>query len=247
MMSLLLTLAYDGSDYSGWVIQKKHLTIQGELNKAIKNVIKNNDFKTIGSSKTDAHVHASDQKVLLTINFEIKNLERFQQALNKALSTAIQILSIEIVSSDFNIRHARQKEYEYTLNDVDTNVFSARFEEQWKYGKIDIAKLQSILKVFIGEHDFKLFSGLSLEEQKTITTVRTIENIKVLRIDNKVKIIFNGKAFIRYQIRMIVGTALKAYLGKVSLSTISEKLQGSGTKLPYVANAAGLCLKKIIF
>ena len=61
-MNYLLTLCYDGSRYSGWQIQPDQITVQGELEKALKQVFKA-DIKTMASGRTDAGVSALGQTV----------------------------------------------------------------------------------------------------------------------------------------------------------------------------------------
>ncbi|WP_026389215.1 tRNA pseudouridine(38-40) synthase TruA [[Acholeplasma] multilocale] len=248
MVNLLISLSYDGTDYCGWVIQKKGKTIQGELEKALKGITKNSEYKILGASKTDSGVHALDQKVLVTIEFE-PDLTRFSKALNRALPSDIIINRIEKVSEDFNIRDVKQKTYKYVINDQQTNIFNQRFELDWRYGEINIEKLQEIFNCFIGEHEFKLFSGLTTEEMQLRKTYRKVDSIVVERSSTgKVEIIFKGKGFIRYQIRMIVGAALSAYQGKrISTSDIKNKLQGIGEKSTIVIEAKGLILEKIEF
>ncbi|AGY41227.1 tRNA pseudouridine synthase A [Mesoplasma florum W37] len=249
MFKFLLTLEYDGSDFHGWIEQPKTSTIQGELNKAISRVTKNAVFKTIGASKTDTGVHAIDQKVLLDLGFNPK-LDLFKKAINKALPETIKVRSIEEVKKDFNIRDVLYKEYSYTINDKEYNILSNRFELNWDFGEIDIDKLQNIFNLFIGEHEFKLFSGLNHKEldSNKITTIREIESINVKRALDKVVITFKAKGFIRYQIRMVVQSALNCYLNKkISADEIKEKLQGKGNKPPFNAPAKGLKLNKIVF
>ncbi|WP_031542154.1 tRNA pseudouridine(38-40) synthase TruA [Mesoplasma photuris] len=246
-MKLLLSISYDGTDYNGWIIQPKVKTIQGELTKAISLVTKTNNFKLMGASKTDSGVHALDQKVLLEIEFK-PELSRFQRAINNALPSDIILNSIDFVDDDFSIRNVKQKQYVYTINDRNTNIFDQRFELNLKDFKIDIKRLQDILNLFVGKHDFKLFSGLTLDEQLTINTIRTIDSIKVIDQDSKIKIIFEAKSFIRYQIRMIVGASLHCLQNKrITIEQIKEKLNGIGEKSTIVIDSKGLVLQHITF
>nr|WP_036268797.1 tRNA pseudouridine(38-40) synthase TruA [Mesoplasma seiffertii] len=245
-MKCLLSLSYDGTDYSGWIIQPNQRTIQGELEKALKAITKTTNFKVLGASKTDAGVHALDQKVLVTLEFA-PNLDQFKGALNKALPKAIRITNITKPEAEFDIRYPIQKTYHYIINDQDDDIFSQRFELRWSKGLIDIKALQEIMNLFVGTHDFKLFSGLTSQEAQIIKTVRQIDEITVFRnSNNRVVIEFQAKGFIRYQIRMIVGAALAVYQNKhFSKVDLREKLQGIGEKSPIVAPACGLCLQKI--
>ncbi|ADR24176.1 putative tRNA pseudouridine synthase A [Mycoplasma leachii PG50] len=246
-IGILLTLCYDGSNYHGWINQINSISIQTVLNKAIKKVIKTSEFKTIGASKTDANVHALDQKVLLIIYFT-PILEKFIKAINKALPKDIRILNAKFVNSDFNIREVEYKIYNYYINDYKFDIFTNRYEYFWKHSKIDILKLQEIFNLFVGEHEFKLFSGLKENEWDNYQTKRIIDDIKVLRINNKVVIQFKATGFIRYQIRIIIANCLNAYLNyKINVNTLIEMLQGIGKKTPFIIEAKGLVLQQIKF
>ncbi|WFQ95821.1 tRNA pseudouridine synthase A [Mycoplasma feriruminatoris] len=244
---ILLTLCYDGSNYHGWINQTNSISIQTTLNKAIKKVIKTKEFKTIGASKTDANVHALDQKVLLIIYFT-PILEKFIKAINKALPSDIRILDAKFVDPDFNIREVKYKIYNYYINDDKFDIFTNRYEYFWTHQKIDIIKLQNIFNLFIGFHEFKLFSGLKENEIDQYQTKRSIDDIKVLRINNKVVIQFKAAGFIRYQIRIIIANCLNAYLNhKITIDTLVLMLQGIGKKTPFIIDAKGLVLEKIEF
>jgi len=246
---LLLSLSYDGSNYHGWIIQKNQKTIQQVLEQSIKKLIKSSNFKVLGASKTDAGVHANDQKVLVKINFHLKDLVAFKNGLNKILPLDIRVNQLKKVNLDFNVRSVKQKVYEYVLNDGEFNLVTQRFETQFPYQKISIQKLNKILQLFIGEHDYFLFSGLTNKERNLITTTRKIDYIKVQRVQGKVKIIFKAKGFIRYQIRMIVGASLMCLTNSQRLSEtqIKSMLTGIGKKNLFLAPPNGLILKKIIY
>ncbi|ATZ17036.1 tRNA pseudouridine synthase A [Williamsoniiplasma luminosum] len=243
----LLSLSYDGTDYAGWVIQNNAKTIQSALNKAIKLITKNDNFKTLGASKTDAGVHALDQKVVLTVDFQLEHLAKFQKALNKTLPTNIWVNSITPVEENFILREQILfKEYQYVINDGDFDLNNHRYELKWNFGMIDLEKLNQIAQLFVGQHEFKLFSGLKPTEYTTFQTYRTIHSIDVVRTDHKIILTFKAPGFIRYQIRMIVGAILNNYQNKkLTTAEIQEKLQGIGAKTTTVVESCGLILKKI--
>ncbi|PPE06114.1 tRNA pseudouridine(38-40) synthase TruA [Williamsoniiplasma lucivorax] len=244
---LLLSLSYDGTNYAGWVIQNNAPTIQAALNKAIKLITKNSNFKTLGASKTDAGVHALDQKVLLTVDFQITDLTKFQKALNKTLPPDIHVNAIAHVDQNFVLREQILiKEYVYVINDQQFDLHHHRYELAWKFGILDLDKINQIAQLFVGQHEFKLFSGLKTNEYLDFQTRRTIDSITVTRVAGKVVMNFQASGFIRYQIRMIVGAILNNYQNKkITTMQIQEKLQGVGQKATTVINSSGLTLRKI--
>ena len=55
MKRILLTIAYDGTNYSGWQKQKDEavITVEGELTKALRLLFRNPALECIGASRTD--------------------------------------------------------------------------------------------------------------------------------------------------------------------------------------------------
>ena len=56
-VNLLLTISYMGTNYSGWQIQPKKATVQGEIEKVFEKIF-NEKISVVGSGRTDAGVHA---------------------------------------------------------------------------------------------------------------------------------------------------------------------------------------------
>ncbi|PPE04952.1 tRNA pseudouridine synthase A [Entomoplasma ellychniae] len=248
MYRILINLQYDGSSYCGWIKQKNQNSIQGVLEKTIFKVIKSNNFKVYGVSKTDAGVHALSQKVIIEINFQ-PTLNKFIWALNKALPSDIHISEFDYVSASFELHDVKCKTYVYTLNNSIWDLKNNRYELEWSKNLINIKQLQDICNIFVGEHDFKLFSGLSESEVNSgnFKTIRKIDSIKVFKKADKIEIEFIAKGFIRHQIRYIVQSILNCQYNKVSQSTLKEMLNGNGKKLPFKAEAKGLLLKSVVF
>jgi tRNA pseudouridine38-40 synthase len=246
MFDFICTIQYNGKSFSGWSKQKSAKTIQGTIEKAIQRVTKNANFKTIGASKTDAGVHALDQKMLLVLDFE-PELKQFRQALNAVIKPDINIIAIEKTTADFHIRSCRQKEYQYTINLGAYDLLRNDFEWHITYPFVR-EKFEQALQLFIGEHDFLHFSGLNQSEAQEIRTVRHIDDIVVQNDGDRIVTLFTGKGFIRYQIRMIVGACAAYALGKIkNLSDITDVLNLKKEKFNHIADPAGLILKRIIY
>ncbi|KAF5295656.1 hypothetical protein FQA39_LY12829 [Lamprigera yunnana] len=63
-------------------------------------------------------------------------------------------------------------------NDQEYNLLTQRFElDNYQFKNIDISKLQEICNLFVGEHDFKLFCGLTSKELEEVNTIRSIDSI----------------------------------------------------------------------
>ena len=57
MMRVGLIVAYDGTAYCGWQLQKNGNTIEAELNRHLSELLRE-EIQVIGASRTDSGVHA---------------------------------------------------------------------------------------------------------------------------------------------------------------------------------------------
>ena len=75
-----LTIAYDGTDFHGWQIQKNKPTVQGEIVSVLRRLTQEN-VQLLGAGRTDAGVHALEQVGSFRTQSPLSALE-FQRALN---------------------------------------------------------------------------------------------------------------------------------------------------------------------
>jgi tRNA pseudouridine38-40 synthase len=153
-----LTLAYDGTGFSGWQIQPGELTIQGELQAALGRVTGESPLPQ-GSGRTDAGVHALGQVASFPLQANIPP-ENLQRALNRTLPPAIRILESRTVRSTFHARHSTvAKTYEYRVfRELICPPFLARYVHACPW-PIDLEVLQACARLFEGEHDFLSFAA----------------------------------------------------------------------------------------
>jgi len=158
-----LTLAYDGTDFSGWQIQPGEITIQGELQSALGRVVGESPLPQ-GSGRTDAGVHALAQVASFPLHARIPpaNLMR---ALNRTLPASIRILDAQILPETFHARHsAVAKTYEYRVLPIEPAChqicppFLARYVYPYSW-TVDLTTLNSAAAAFQGEHDFRSFAA----------------------------------------------------------------------------------------
>ena len=87
VMNIKLIIAYDGTDYHGWQIQKNGITVQETVKNAVKKVT-GEDVNVIGCGRTDAGVHSFGQ----TANFKTNStldIEKFPIAINSKIKKKI--------------------------------------------------------------------------------------------------------------------------------------------------------------
>jgi len=214
--NIKLTLAYDGTDFSGWQVQPGRATVQGLLGSAIGRLTGENVLPQ-GSGRTDAGVHALAQIATFATHSPIP-VENLAKALNDTLPTAIRVLACEETDPEFHARKsARAKTYEYRMERRATcSPFVARYV--WHYPfPLDEAAMAEAAGVVEGEHDFTSFAAVDPEKslseegceegrEEPRSNVRTIHSsIWRLRGDEFVYTV-RGSGFLHHMVRNLVGT-----------------------------------------
>ncbi len=239
MKRIMLTIAYDGTAYSGWQIQKDKPTIEGILNEELSRVLEE-DIHVIGASRTDAGVHALGAVAVFDTASSIP-ADKFSFALNRSLPGDIRILSSRQVADDFHPRKTEcRKTYEYRIyNDV-FHLPTRRLYTHHVYGTLDEELMQKAGSCLVGEHDFTSFSSAG---GQAVSPVRTIYDLTVTREGKEVVISVTGNGFLYNMVRIIAGTLIEVGQGKYEpeqiLLMLDEKSRGSAGQ---TAPACGLCL-----
>lgn len=238
-MDIKIKYSYDGSKFYGMQRQKDKITVQGEIEKVLLNVF-NEKINLITSGRTDTNVHALAQVSNFTIKKEIP-LYAIKEQINKTLYGKIKIDEISYCSN-FNSRYdAKYRTYVYHLKyEKDISPFEANYITAIKNENIDIDILNEKLKLFIGEHDFLLFSKKDKENKNT---VRNIINAYASKQNETFIITITGNSFLRSMVRMIVASCI--YEDKLE---IENKLNLQKTKkFKKILSASGLYLKEVIY
>ena len=158
MRNIRLTIEYDGKDYNGWQKQPNKLNIQGEIERAIFNIM-HEEVDLIGSGRTDAGVHSLGQVANFKTNSNFP-IEKMPIALNSQLKNSIVIKKAEEVDERFHSRYnAKNKTYRYIINNSKTGTAIYRNLEYCYPFELDVEKMQEAAKYFEGEHDFKAFKS----------------------------------------------------------------------------------------
>ena len=217
--NIKLEFRYDGSRYFGFQRQPKQITVQGEIEKILRTVTKE-EVNLISAGRTDRGVHANHQVSNFYTSSTIP-VDKFKYLLLRALPADIEILSVEDVEENFNARHdAKSREYLYIIS-WNRSPFKARYCKFVKE-KIGAERLEKIFSDFIGIKDFQNFR---LKDCASKITIREIYEIRVEYSGaNEINIYIKGSAFLKSQIRIMVGTALEIYYENLSEDTIKKML-----------------------
>lgn len=244
MKRIMLTVAYDGTNYHGWQYQNNGKTIEGELNKALSSLLQKN-IEVIGASRTDAGVHAMCNAAVFDSDAGIP-AEKYSYALNQMLPDDIRIRKSEEVPADFHPRKTDTvKTYEYR---IDCEEFADPLKTRYAYFTyvpLDASKMQEAAFHLIGTHDFKSFCSVNTT---ATTTVRTIYDIQVIRDGIDIIVRITGNGFLYNMVRIIVGTLMDVGRGKYTPDKVKDILEATDrTAAGPTVPACGLMLKELHF
>lgn len=244
MKRVMLTVAYDGTDYCGWQVQPNGDTIEGQLNKHLSELL-GEPITVIGASRTDSGVHALCNLAVFDTQARMP-AEKISYALNQRLPEDIKIQKSEEVAADFHPRKvATRKTYEYKIYNAQFPNPTMRLYSHFTYVPMDAEKMQEAAKHFVGEHDFAAVSTFKPEVE---STVRTIYDLSVTREGDLITIRVTGNGFLYNMVRIIAGTLMEVGRGRMEPSFIPEMLaSGDREKAGPTAPAQGLTLVSYTF
>lgn len=242
MRNLKLVLEYIGAEYAGFQRQPRSSTIQEELEKALRTVLRE-EVRVKGSGRTDARVHALKQAANFFTSSRI-SLKRLQHSLNAILPDDIVVVSLEEVDLSFDARRdVRYREYQYfILNRSYPSVFFRSFSHLIVQ-PLDVEAMNKAAGHLKGKHDFSAFCA-SISQSKGC--IRTVLKAKVERKGDFVVITLRAHAFVHHMVRNIAGTLIKIGLGEWPPKKVKELLEGKDrTKAGPTAPAKGLFLTEV--
>lgn len=177
MKRILLTVAYDGTGYSGFQAQKSGVpTIERELNRALTELT-GVETEVSGASRTDAGVHALCNLTVFDTESRIPP-EKFANALNVRLPEQICVQNSREVPLDFHPRFCDTvKTYDYVIYNAPFPSPRKKRYTHYSYTPFDVEKMREAAQYLVGEHDFKSFCSIHTQAQ---TTTRTITEIEVI-------------------------------------------------------------------
>lgn len=237
-----LLIQYKGTNYLGWQVQPDDagLTVQGEINRALKVISKSENVKSMGSGRTDAGVHALGQVAKVAIELQIPPVN-LVKALNVNLPDDIRVLSSELSDEEFMPTiHAVSKEYHYRFTCTRTfTAFQNELIANYPF-ELNIEKMREACKILIGTHDF---SNFYCEGTEVSHNVREIYECGILEIAQDswmlpshyiFRIVGNG--FLKQMVRLLMGAVWNVGRGKISLEEFKAAL--SPNKVPRLGPVA---------
>ena len=239
MKRVMLTVAYDGTNYHGWQLQSNGISIEEVLNRCLTELLKE-PVQVIGASRTDSGVHAFGNIAVFDTQARIPG-DKFSYALNQRLPEDIRIRGSREVPLTFHPRKTDSvKTYEYRILNEEFPNPVKRLYSHFTYLPLDEKKMNEGAKFLIGEHDFKSFCSVNAQVE---STVRTIYSCEVQREGTELVIRISGGGFLYNMVRIIAGTLMEVGNGKYPPEAVADILNAKErTAAGPTAPARGLTL-----
>ena len=246
MRSLLLTIAYEGTEYVGWQRQAESagVSIQGLIENAHAQFA--GYASVAGASRTDAGVHALGQAASVTSN-ATQPVDVIRRAMNASLPPDVRVLEVREMPRGFHARyHAKSKAYRYRVDPSTVQLpFQRRYAWHLPYS-YDLQAMRDAAARFVGKHDF---ASLQAGGSDVLGTVRTLTRLDILEHrDGTLAIEVEGNGFLRHMVRGIAGTLMDVGHGRTPAHAIDAMLASRDrSQAGRTAPAHGLFLVKVNF
>jgi len=238
-----IELAYDGTNYHGWQVQKNAVSVQEVLNKALTTVLRE-PVETLGCGRTDTGVHAREFFAHFDSSLVIghQSLVKVVGSLNAILPDDIAVKRIIPVHTDAHARFdATLRSYEYHVH-FEKDPF--KINHSWELrDKPDIALMNAAAKIIMEYTDFSCFSKSNTQ---TFTNNCNISRAEWVYEDKCLVFRISADRFLRNMVRAIVGTLMMVGKkeidpGEVRKIIESKNRSNAGTSVP----ACGLYLTEV--
>jgi tRNA pseudouridine38-40 synthase len=215
---LRLDIAYDGTDFAGWVVQAGHRTVAGVLDDALSTVFRT-PVRLRAAGRTDAGVHATGQVAHVDIPADavqhayprrpragdpeflslVRRLARF-------LPDDVRVYGIARAPDGFDARFsALRRNYLYRLSVAPYGVEPqhARYVTGWPR-PLDIEAMAGASRDLLGLHDFAAFC----RHRDNATTIRDLQRLDWTRDGDLITAHVSADAFCWSMVRSLVGALL---------------------------------------
>ncbi|RLD55585.1 MAG: tRNA pseudouridine(38-40) synthase TruA [Bacteroidetes bacterium] len=238
-----IRLAYNGTRYNGWQIQKNAPSVQAVVNDAVSKIFQQ-EINVTGCGRTDTGVHARDFYIHFDLPYIIGKEENktYLKKLNGFLPPDISMYEILPVKEDAHTRFdAIARTYQYFIS-REKDPFNQDFS-WFVYGDIDIDRLNEAANILFGYSDFTSFSKVNTD---TKTNNCKIKFARWEEKGNMLVFTITADRFLRNMVRAIVGTLLDIGRGKNDLAGLKKIIESKNrSNAGYSVPAKGLFLTKV--
>lgn len=232
---------YDGTDFNGTQIQPNGRTVQEEIEKALRILLKT-ETRVCFSGRTDTGVSALGQVFHFYTDKEL-DLRKFLYSLNAILPGDIAIRACQQVPKDFcSRRSARKRWYRFTLYN---HPYKTALHRQALHvtQPLDETLIHRALQSIVGTHDFSSFRAANSD---TPSSLCTVYKAACTRDGNLIYIDIVANRYLYNMIRILVGTVLKVALEDKPVHFLGQVLQAQDrTQAGKTVKPQGLSLMAI--
>ncbi len=220
MKRVKLKVAYEGTNYHGWQLQKNGETIESQLNFHLSSLLQE-EIMVIGASRTDSGVHALSNIAVFDTNTRMP-ADKIAFALNQRLPEDIVVQGSCEVEDGWHPRYQNsRKTYEYRILNRTFRMPTRRLDTYFYHYPLDVEKMKKAASYLEGEHDFKSFCAIGAQVK---TTVRTIYACDVEKEGDIITIRVTGNGFLYNMVRIIAGTLISVGMGQIPPDQIEDIL-----------------------
>jgi len=247
-LKIKLTIAYDGTAYEGWQVQKIGTGVQEKVETALAKLFPGKP-RLHSASRTDTGVHALG----MVAHFEVPradfkmSMSKLRLALNAWLPEDVRVLAVSGATKDFHARfNATGKQYRYFVwNHKAMNPLLRH--TAWHVPRLlDLKAMRAAAAEFVGRHDFKSFTANRNYEMES--TVRRLTRCEVRKSGPLLTFYIEGDGFLYKMCRGIVGTLVQTGEGKFPPDEIRRMLAKKDRRMAgMTAPAKGLVLWKVFY
>ncbi|MBN1472703.1 MAG: tRNA pseudouridine(38-40) synthase TruA [Syntrophaceae bacterium] len=243
MKKYKLTIEYDGTNYSGWQIQKNAKSIQGTLIAAAQSLF-GTHVEIQGAGRTDAGVHALGQVAHLTASGKM-HCVKIREGLNDNLPSSVNITNVKEAPWSFHARHdAQARSYIYVLSKSRT-AFGKKYV-WWVKDKLNVKKMQSSSDIFLNMHDFASFTDKRIDKESS--TAVLIHHIRVMESGDLIVLRIVASHFLWKMVRRITGILVEVGRGNMNHYDVEHFFaQKSSIPAKFTAPPSGLFLEKVFY
>jgi tRNA pseudouridine38-40 synthase len=243
--NIRLTLAYDGTDFSGWQVQNNARTVQGVIEEALQRMHRH-PVRIQGAGRTDSGVHATGQVASFRTDLGSIAGTQWQVALNSYLPADVRVLASAEEAMTFNAKSsALGRLYAYYLFPGAAAPPHLR-RYCWRIGRMPrVDLLNRLAAVFVGTHDFTTFAAAGDSSKSKVRRVHCSAfypegRMLVYRVE--------ASSFVWKMVRSLVGTMLEYEAagrspGQLAEALASRRREQAGSSAP----AWGLFLERVLY
>ncbi len=244
-MRIRIDLAYDGTLFHGWATQPELRTVQAEVERALRTVVRAPVSVTC-AGRTDAGVHARGQVVHCDVGEDAFD-DALERRLNGLLPPDVRVRAVSPVGEGFDARFSPLwRRYSYRVADAAVLVDPLTRAQVVVWPRaLDLGAMKLAAEPLLGVHDFAAFC----KRREGATTIRELLELSWVRDAAEVAVAtVRADAFCHHMVRSLMGCLLAIGDGRREVAWAADVLAAQ-VRDPAVAvvPAHGLTLEEVAF